>query len=40
MEFEPKGAKFKLRKAVHAMDHMVTMFGFIGDERIFAEIFD
>ena len=40
MEFEPKGAKFKRCKTVHAMDHMVTMVGFIGDERVSAEIFD
>jgi hypothetical protein len=31
MEFEPRGAKFKRRKTAHAMDHMVTMVGFIGD---------
>jgi hypothetical protein len=39
MEFEPKGGKFK-RWKTHAMDHMVTMVGFIGDERVNAEIFD
>lgn len=40
MEFEPKGAKFKRCKTVHAMDHMVTKVGFVGDERVSAEIFD
>ena len=40
MEFESKGAKFKRCKTVHAMDHMVTKVGFVGDERVSAEIFD
>jgi len=40
MEFEPKGAKLKRWKTLHAMDHMATMVGFIGDERASAEIFD
>jgi hypothetical protein len=40
MQFEPIGAKRKRWKTLHAMDHMVTVAGFIGDERVSAEIFD
>jgi hypothetical protein len=34
MKIEPSGAKFKRWKTVHAIDHMVTVVGFIGDESV------
>jgi len=40
MEFELKGDEFKRWKTVHAIDRMVTMAGFIGDEIVSAEIYN